>query len=126
MLRVVVEAAGPTPFLADIRLLVVCLVAFEGFIQCNKLIKLRCNDTTFNDQGVLSNKTDQTREGSSLVIARTGTVTCPVAMMERYYAIAGIKQSLAERLSVLLCKPSTWLCNFPHFVKQLLHSCTQR
>ena len=34
-----------------------------------------------------SSKTDQYREGASLVIARTGTATCPVSMMQRYFSM---------------------------------------
>ena len=49
---------------------------------------------TFNDHGmvinVVSSKTDQFREGASLVIARTGTPTCPVSMMQKYFKIAGL------------------------------------
>ena len=59
-----------------------CLVAFAGFMRCDELIRLRCEDITFNAEGmiinIVSSKTDQYREGSSLVIARTGGLTCPV------------------------------------------------
>ena len=34
-----------------------------------------------------SSKTDQYREGASLVIARTGTATCPISMMQRYFSM---------------------------------------
>ena len=34
---------------------------------------------------VQSSKTDQYRDGASLVVACTGLPTCPVAMMERYF-----------------------------------------
>ena len=37
---------------------------------------------------VVSCKTDQYREGASLIIARTGLLhqaTCPVSMMQRYF-----------------------------------------
>ena len=36
---------------------------------------------------ITSSKTDQYREGASLVIARTGTATCPVSMMQRYFSM---------------------------------------
>ena len=62
-------------------MLAVCLVAFAGFLHCNELIKLKCSDITFNAEGtvinVQSSKTDQYRECASLVIAHTGSVTCP-------------------------------------------------
>ena len=94
MLQAMVEAAGPSPSLSDVRLLAVCLVAFAGFLRCDELIKLRCNDVSFNEQGmvitIVSSKTDQYREGASLVNARTGPPTCPVSMMQKYFSMAGL------------------------------------
>ena len=63
-----------------------CLVAFVGFMRCDELIiRLKCEDITLNAESMLirivSSKTDQYQEGSSLVIARTGEQTCPVGMM---------------------------------------------
>ena len=55
----------------------------------------------FNEQGmvvkIVLSKTDQFREGASLVIASTGTSTCPVGMMERYYTVAGLVPALPEK-----------------------------
>ena len=49
MLKAMVEVAGPpAPALMEVRLLVVCLVAFVGFMQCDERIKLKCEDITFN------------------------------------------------------------------------------
>ena len=97
MLQAMVEAAGPTPSLSDVRLLAVCLVAFAGFLRCDELIKLKCKDVSFNEQGmvinIVSSKTDQYREGASLVIARTGTPTCPVSMMQKYFCMAGLSHT---------------------------------
>ena len=46
-------------------------------------ISARHKDVSFNEQGmvinIVSSKTDQYREGASLVIAHTGTPTCPVS-----------------------------------------------
>ena len=36
---------------------------------------------------ILTSKTDQLRQGDELVVARTGSSTCPVAMLEHYMAI---------------------------------------
>ena len=89
MLKAMVEVAGPDPSLTEIRLLAVCLLAFAGFMRCDELVKLKCDDITFNSESMVvrvqSSKTDQYRDGASLVIARTGLPTCPVAMMERYF-----------------------------------------
>ena len=63
MLQAMEEAAGPNPSLSDVRLLAVCLVAFASFLRCDELIKLRCKDVSFNEQGmvinIVSSKTDQ-------------------------------------------------------------------
>ena len=39
---------------------------------------------------IKSSKTDQYRQGEVVPVARTGTVTCPVKMMERYYKLGEI------------------------------------
>ena len=97
MLQAMVEAAGPTPSLSDVRLLAVCFVAFAGFLRCDELIKLRCKDVSFNEQGmvinIVSSKTDQYREGASMVIACTGTPTCPVSTMQKYFSMAGLSHT---------------------------------
>ena len=94
MLRAMVDLVGQEPSLSDVRLLVVCLVAFAGFMHCDELLKLQCSDIAFGTESmtinIMSSKTDQYREGSSLVIARTGTPTYLVAMMERYFGMGGL------------------------------------
>ena len=37
---------------------------------------------------ITSSKTDQYRDGATVPVARSGLLTCPVAMLERYYALA--------------------------------------
>ena len=63
-------------------------------MRCHELVKLQCKDTVFNDEGMVvnicSSKTDQLREGASLVIARSGALTCSVDMMQRYCSKAKI------------------------------------
>ena len=44
---------------------------------------------------VVSSKTNQYCQGDSIIVAHTGTKTCPVAMMERYFAMATVVQSSA-------------------------------
>ena len=97
MLKDMVEAAG-----MDVRLLAMCLVAFAGFLRCDELIKLRYSDIVFNTESmvimIVGSKTNQYREGSSLIVARTGTVTCPVGMMERYFAMGGLECTSHEHV----------------------------
>ena len=102
MLKAMVEAAGPAPSLTEVRLLAVCLVAYAGFMRCEELVKLRGSDVTFHAEGMVvkieSSKTDQYREGASLVIARTGQVIWPVAMMERYCLMGEVDHSSQAKL----------------------------
>ena len=44
----------------------------------------------------MSGKTDQYWEGSSLVIARTGEQTCPVAMIEKYFRMGELENTPKE------------------------------
>ncbi|KAL5499334.1 hypothetical protein EMCRGX_G010728 [Ephydatia muelleri] len=97
-----VEAAGPAPSLAEVRLLAVYLVAYAGFMRCEELVKLRGCDVTFNAEGMVvkieSSKTDQYREGAYLVIAHTGQVIWPVAMMERYCLMGEVDHTSQAKL----------------------------
>eukprot|EP00731_Ephydatia_muelleri_P012648 Em0006g1542a len=85
-----------------VRLLAVCLVAYAGFMRCEELVKLRGCDVTFNAEGMVvkieSSKTDQYREGASLVIAHTGQVIWPVAMMERYCLMGEVDHTSQAKL----------------------------
>ena len=78
---------GPDPSLMEVRLLAMCLI---GFLRCDEL---KCFNITINAESMIinvaSSKTDQYREGSSIVVARTGTETCPVSMLERYFIMGG-------------------------------------
>ena len=95
MLQAMVEAAGAEPPLGEVRLLAVYLLAFAGFLRCDEIVRLNCSDISFTEEGmqihIQSSKTDQFRQGDALVIARTGTPTCPVAMM-KYLVDCAYKQ----------------------------------
>ena len=79
-----------------------CLLAFAGFLRCEELLKLVCADVEFNQEGLVlsikSSKTDQFREGASLVVARTGASTCPVEMMERYFRMGRLSVGSHDRV----------------------------
>ena len=83
------------PSLTEVRLL-----AFAGFLRCDELIKLRCSDISFNAEGmrvsIKSSKTDQYRDGDEVVIAHTGTPTCPVNMMTCYFDMARLTVQSSE------------------------------
>ena len=60
----------------------------------NELSKLKLCDITIYEKHmelfIESSKTGQLQQGAVVVIARTGTSLCPVAMLERYLRMAAI------------------------------------
>ena len=97
ILVALVVSLGPTPTLADVRLAASCLLAFAAFLRYDEL---RCCDIRFSAQSmsvhITSSKTDQYRQGDSVLVARTGSSICPVAMLERYFSLASL--SLGSKL----------------------------
>ena len=80
--------------LADIRALTFCLLGFAGFLRFDELSRLRLCDISLHQEYmelfIESSKTDHLRQGAVVVIACTGTNLCPVAMLERYMAMASV------------------------------------
>lgn len=97
MLAALVDSLGESPSLSDVRLAAICLLAFAAFLRFDEIAKLRCCDVAFSDASmsvhIASSKTDQYRLGDSVLVARTGSPTCPVAMLERYFAMAALSHS---------------------------------
>lgn len=101
MLSALVSSLSANPSLSDVRLVAACLLAFSAFLR-DELAKLRCCDVTFTPQSmsiyIASSKTDQYRQGDRVLVARTGSQTCPVTMLERYYSMASLSQQSKLRL----------------------------
>ena len=94
MLSAIAQASSDS--LTDLRLLAMAMLAFSAFLRCDELIKLRCCDITFNGESMSmrlpKNKTDQYRDGAVMLVARTGSSTCPVSIMEKYFSKAELTQ----------------------------------
>lgn len=79
-----------------------CLLSFAGFIRISELLNIRRPDMIFNEDHISlfieKSKTDCFREGSSVIIARTDEVACPVRMLTRYLQIANISELSQEYL----------------------------
>ena len=88
MLEVMVRDANSSGSLSDLRLITACLLGFLGFLRFNELINLRPCDCSISGEMlkvcIWQSKTDQLHQGSELLIARTKSSTCPVAMLECY------------------------------------------
>ena len=74
--------------LYNIRSVVICLLAFAAFLRFDELAKLVRSDVEIKRDMlqlfIESSKTDQYRDGGWVLVASSGKVTCPVALMSRY------------------------------------------
>ena len=80
--------------LSDLRLTTGCLLGFAGFLHFDELISLQPCDFQLQAEmmsiWIVSIKTDQLRQGDSVVMARTGSPTRPVAMLEQCFTRTGM------------------------------------
>ena len=94
MLRAIATDATEANSLADIRLAAACLLAFAGFLRYDEVSNIRPCDVKFDADhisiSIPRSKSDQLCQGDQVVIARLKSVTCPVAMLERYMCVAKI------------------------------------
>ena len=67
-----------------LRLAAACLLLFARFLRFDELSELQLHNLAIGPEHLT--KTDKFRQGKELVIARTGTSTCPMAMLEAYMA----------------------------------------
>ena len=86
--ELVEKVGGARASLVDVRGLCICLLGYAGFLRHDEIVKLQFSDILFK-QGhveltIRSSKTDKYRDGDTVVIARTGSPACPVAMLDRY------------------------------------------
>jgi len=94
MLVEIVKDARESNTLSDLRLALACLLAYAGFLRFNELVNIRPCDISHQEDMIVihlpQSKTDQLRKGDEVAIARTGNLTCPVAMLEAYMARNGL------------------------------------
>ena len=57
---------------------------------------------------IKSSKTDQYQQGDAVPVARTGTATCPVKMMEHYYELGEIAHGSSLPLFSCSYKHKAW------------------
>ena len=100
MLEAIVDDAERSGSLADLRLATACVIGYAAFLRFNELVHIKAVDIkvkeSFMSIQIPQSKTDQLRKGSEVVISRTGSRLCPVSILEKYMARAGIDQSDAR------------------------------
>ena len=86
--NLVASLGGPEATLDQLRLLVLCLVGYAGFMRISELLQVKIKQITFHDSHmsieVPKRKNDQYRQGHVINLSRTGNPTCPVAMTRRF------------------------------------------
>lgn len=79
------------------RIICACLIAYAGFLRSSELLNILVSDIVFDKEymGIFmeSSKTDKYRDGAWIIIARTGTVLCPVMNVEKYIHWARLKDT---------------------------------
>ena len=102
MLQSVVRDAKETNTLSSLRLAAICLISFAGFLRFDELANIRpCDLEISKDHLTIQipcSKTDQLRQGSEVVVARTSSETCPEAMLETYIQRGGIQMDSSLKL----------------------------
>lgn len=107
ILQDIVSSLSEEASLTDLKLAAICLLAYAAFFWFDELSKLRGRDVRFlgdrMELNITSSKTDQYRQGATLLIARTGLPTCPVRMLERYMAAGKVELGSDKRLFRAIC-----------------------
>ena len=80
--------------LKDLRSALLFALGFHGLFRISELLDLQAVDFTIHTEYleilVKSSKTDQYREGNKVFISKLGGITCPHALLCRYFACARI------------------------------------
>ena len=74
--------------LEDVCTLTICILGYSAFLRFDELSKINISIFSAHMEIFLeSSKTDQYRDGSRIVVARTSGACCPVSMMEKYLGL---------------------------------------
>ena len=80
--------------LKDLRSALLFVLGFHGLFRISKLLDLQAADFTIHTEYleilVKSSKTDRYREGNKVFVSKLGGITCPHALLCRYFASARI------------------------------------
>lgn len=98
--NLVQKYASDSATLSDLRLVVMCLIAFTAFMRFDELSSIRAQDIEFEVSYfrifVERAKNDVYREGNWVLIARLGGKNCPYSLLQRYLKSANIELNSEE------------------------------
>lgn len=105
MIVLIVERfGGSSATAADLRKALICVLGFAGFFRISELLNIRASDIYFSPCSsyfrvrVPLSKTDQFGRGHDVIIASTGTASCPMQLLKRYIRVCAIKLNSSEYL----------------------------
>jgi site-specific recombinase XerD len=91
--------------ITDVRNILLIVLAFYAFLRVSELMDIRWSDVLVTEEFlqlyISKSKSDQLRDGNTVVIARIGGKYCPIALLEYYLKIAC--NSITEK-RYLFCK----------------------
>lgn len=95
--------ASPSANLSSLRTAALFITAYCAFLRFDELAKLRCCDLVFHSLdyvkiNITSSKTDVYRDGSSVLLVRTGTVACPNTILSRYFHLTCLNHNSSDFL----------------------------
>lgn len=96
------DLASQTNFedLLQLRSLDMYVLSFSGFLRSAEILELLRSDIVYKSDhmeiNIVKSKTDQLREGKTLVIAETGGDLCPVKLLQLYLSKAEIPDNSKE------------------------------
>ena len=100
MLSLFQRFGGSDAMLSDLRLLTLCTLGYTGFLRFSEFAMLRtCDvvfDTSYMRMFIEHSKTDIYRDGAWVLVAKTATPTCSVALCKRYLTSAHIRPCSPE------------------------------
>jgi len=102
MLKAIVDDNRRRDTLTSMRLTTACLLSFAGFLRFDEVANIRLCDLRVGANHLTiripHSKSDQLRNGDEVVIARTRSDTCTVAMLEKYLGRVGIINLSSESM----------------------------
>ena len=88
--------------LPNYRILAICTLAFAGFFRFSEVANLRRSDIVFHRNYlkifIEKSETDLYRDGAHVLVAKTGSISCPYSILSKYIELAGISSSSQEFL----------------------------
>jgi integrase len=100
ILQRIIAVFGDRNDVSKLRICVLFLLAFSGFLRYSELSNIKMNNLEFQDAHIkitiAKSKTDMNRIGSSVIITKTDNDLCPVFWLKRYIELTDLKYNSDE------------------------------